>query len=412
MPLLVRCNELQAGMRLAEAFMWHRRMMLPGGKVLTREDTDILQRKYPNQFLKIGDPVLDSVAEFEDDGREREVAATATQKIAQCMADAGEKISTRAHVGSVNFTSMRSAAAAVVDYIKSNPVSAALLPQHAGGPEGYLSDHAGSVFYLSMVLGSAVRDYVVRERMRQTAASNLSSQIAMDLLPLGLGAMFIDVAMYPLAHIFDAGYELTPDDRKAIREHPNTGAELIPENMPAGVKTIVRAHHEAVDGSGYPLGTTGDHQHVFSRITRICDAYDAGTAEKVYAQAKSPARVIWEMTAGPSRTCYDPVLTKMFASLIQPFPIGAKLKLTDGREAVVVRYNRKQPFSPNVIVAFDDKGERLPREQLTGPVNLGEGNDLRIASFDGEDLSCIYETIAQTERITAEPACSFAAAYP
>ncbi len=412
MPLLVRCNELQAGMRLAEAFLWHRRMMLPGGKVLTREDVNILQRKYPNQLLKIGDPVLDSVAKFEDDGRDRDVAATVTQKIAQCMADAGERVSSRAHVGSVNFRAMRSAAAAVVDYLRNHPVSAALLPQHAGGPARYLSDHAGSVFYLAMVLGSAVRDYVVRERMRQTAASNLSSQIAMDLLPLGLGAMFIDIAMYPLSHIFVAGYELTDQDRKALREHPTAGADLIPDNMPAGVKTVVRGHHEAMDGSGYPQGTTGDRQHVFSRIVRICDAYDAGTADKVYAQAKSPARVIWEITAGPDRARYDPVLTRMFAGLIQPFPIGAKLKLADGRHAVVVRYNRKQPFRPNVIVAFDDKGRRLPSEQLEGAVNVGESNNLRIASYNGEDLSFIYETIAQEARISPDATTAFAAAYP
>jgi hypothetical protein len=97
------------------------------------------------------------------------------------------------------------------------------------------------------------------------------------------------------------------------------------------------------------------------------------------------------MCVGPYRGCYDPVLLKVFRHLIQPFPIGAKLKLTDGRTAVVVRYNRKEPFQPNAIVAFDAEGERLPADQLQPAFNIGADNAVRMASFDGEDLGYLYE---------------------
>lgn len=394
--------------------MWFSRMMLPGGKVLTREDVDLLQRKYPEVMLKVGDPVLDSVAEFEDDSKEREVAQTVTTKISKCMSEVQERFSTRTSLASINFNAMRQSVSSVLDYLKNNPVGAALLTHNATSPESYLAEHAGNVFYLSMVLGSAVRDYVVRERMRQTAAQNLSTHIAMDLLPLGLGAMFIDVGMVPLEHIFRTGYELTAEDRAAIRLHPAKGADMLPDSLPAGVKMVVRTHHEQYDGSGYPDGTTGDRQHVFTRIARICDAYDAGTAERVYKKAKSPARVIWEMLAGPHKGCYDPILAKVFASLIQPFPIGARIKLADGRHAVVVRYNRKQPFCPQVIVAFDADNVRLPNEQLEGPLPLGDGNALRMASFNGEDLSFVYaehlDAVETPARV--EDASLFEMAYP
>ncbi len=48
MPLLFNCKELQAGMKLAEAFIWRGRVMLPGGKVLTDADVDVLHRKHPD----------------------------------------------------------------------------------------------------------------------------------------------------------------------------------------------------------------------------------------------------------------------------------------------------------------------------------------------------------------------------
>jgi hypothetical protein len=236
-----------------------------------------------------------------------------------------------------------------------------------------------------------VKDYVVKERQRQTAASNLSSALAMDLTPLGLGAMLMDIGMTPLQHLFKAGYVLTDDDRKALLEHPRVGADMLPDSMPAAAKMIVRWHHENFDGSGYPDKKPGESLHVFVRIARICDAFDAATSEKFYKQAKSPVRALWEMTFGPYRKFYDPVLMKVFASIIQPFPIGAKLKLADGRTAVVVKYNRKTPFQPTVVIAFDADGNRIPADQLQPPVNVGEGNDLRLESYGAEDLRYVQE---------------------
>jgi len=391
MPLMVTVHELQPGMRLSEAFRFRGRMMLPGGKVLGPPDIDILRRKYPDQTLKVGDPVLDSLAEFEDDSRERTVAHTTTQKIISCVTEFQENLGHQSDLGHLDFRSLRKNTHAAIEYLRANPVSAALIDRNAQ-TGGYLAQHAGNVFYLSLVLGAAVRDYVIRERQRQTAATNLSFAVAMDLLPLGVGAMLLDIGMHELQYIFEPGYVLTPADREKIRQHPHAGAAMLSGDLPPGVKTIVNLHHENYDGSGYPNGIKTLECHIFTRIVRICDAFDAGTAHKAYAQAKSPARVLWEMCAGTHKHCFDPVLTKVFSSLIQPFPIGAKLQLTDGRWGVVVRYNRQQPFCPALIIAFDAQGQRLAPDKIVGPLNVGDNNALRLAAYAGENLSFIYGT--------------------
>jgi hypothetical protein len=165
---------------------------------------------------------------------------------------------------------------------------------------------------------------------------------------------------------------------------------------------VVRTHHESMDGTGYPLGMRGDSQHIFTRIVRICDAFDAATSAKFYKGAKSTARALWEMSCGPYRKCYDPVLMKVFGGIIQPFPIGAKLRLTDGRIAVVVKYNRKQPFQPTVVVAFDPDGQRYPVEKLEGPLNVGDGNALRIERYGEETLGYLYEGGESSPTVTRE----------
>lgn len=401
MPLIVPCQDLAPGMRLASAFIWKGRTMLPGGKVLTADDVEVVQRKYPQMVFKVGDPILDSLVEFEDDGRDREVAATARAKIVATVTDVHGRLASQSAHGGIDYNKARSVVADVMEFLATNPVSAALIDRNidAGSP---LAEHTGTAFYLSMVLGAAVRDYVFRERQRQTSAGRLSSDIGLNLLPLGLGAMFMDVGMQPLGHVFQDGYELTPADRKAILDHPRAGADLLPDTLPTGVKMVVRSHHENFDGTGYPNRSPGPSLHVFTRIVRIADAFAAATGSRAYRGCKSPSRTIWEMSIGPYRRCYDPVLVKVFASLIQPFPIGAKLKLADGRFGVVVRYNRKEPFKPNLVVAFDASGRRLPEadmKQLSAD-DQGPASPTRIIAYGEEDLTYIHdvpppETVAQ-----------------
>lgn len=398
MPVLVNSNELQAGMRLAEAFVHHGRTMVPGGKVLDSSLTESLQRRYPNQMFKVGDPILDSVVDFEDDSRERMAANKAATQISTAMADVHAKFQGRTSLGSVDFVGMQNVVADVMKFLGENASSAALLSRQLDSGS-YLADHAGNVFYLSMVLGGAVRDYVVKERRRQTSAGQISASQALDLLPLGLGVMLMDVGMVPLAHLYKQEAPLTEEDRQVLREHPNVGADMIPDSMPATVKMLVRTHHENFSGSGYPTGVPGEKLHVFSRIARICDGFDAATAKQVYHGAKSPTRALWEMTVGPWAKAYDPVLMKVFTTLIQPFPIGAKLEMEDGRWAVVVRYTRGSPFKPHVVVAFDDKGERIPNERLGKVEVIGSHSALRIKSYGGEDLGYLNEITTAVDRV-------------
>ena len=53
------------------------------------------------------------------------------------------------------------------------------------------------------------------------------------------------------------------------------------------LRNIVRHHHEASDGSGYPLGLTGDDIPLEARIVRVADVFDALTSERPYKAAWS-----------------------------------------------------------------------------------------------------------------------------
>jgi hypothetical protein len=390
MPLLLPTTELQPGHRLYEPIIENGRIMVPAGRRLSRDEIDSLLRRDPDRTLLIDDPALDGLAAFEDDSHERAVAATVRRKIALAMGNVQHRLVRRTGGQNIGFRALKRAVREMMSYLTDNPVSAALVDGEPDG-EHYLCDHIGSVFYLSMVLASAVRDYIAGERRKQTAARELSPRIAYGLRPLGQGVVFMDLGMFPLQALFTKEEPLTDEECQQVLEHPLVALDMLPEHTDPTTRMIVRTHHENYDGSGYPIGIGPDRLHVFTRIVRIADSYDAAISRRVYKEAKSPARALWEMSVGPYRRFYDPVLMGVFARLVQPFPVGARLRLDDGRWAVLVRYNRRNPFSPTVLIAFDAEGRRLPKEQVEGPIRLDRRPDLRLASYAGEDLSFIYE---------------------
>ncbi len=392
MPLLVPTFDLQPGMRLAEALICDGKVMLQGGRKLTRHDIGVLRRRYPGIRMRIDDPVLDSIVEFEDDSRERQVAAESQKQIADAMSDVHSRFKDRASLNNVQVGALRTTVRDAMDYLNANPVSAALVSSCMES-KTFLADHAGNVFYLSMLLSYRVLDYVVSERRRQLRARRVRPNFATDLVPLALGTMMMDIGMVPHAHLLGTDRRLTDAESEALRWHPMEGVKLLSEHTSALTRMIVRTHHENYCETGYPKNRSPEKTHVFTRIVRIADAFNAATSDRVFVHAKSPARVLWEMSRGPYRGAFDPVLMKAFCSLIQPFQIGSKLRLSDGRYAAVVRYDRKDPYDPQVIIAFDENNEVLPRDRLEGPLNLSTRPELRIASFDGEDLSFIYDEL-------------------
>ena len=84
---------------------------------------------------------------------------------------------------------------------------------------------------------------------------------------------------------------LTPDERKEIQRHP-AESERILQHIPmqegyANLLTIIRQHHERMDGSGYPDALIGDDIMTQSRLMAIVDIYDAVTQERHYKPAST-----------------------------------------------------------------------------------------------------------------------------
>ena len=81
---------------------------------------------------------------------------------------------------------------------------------------------------------------------------------------------------------------LTADEWMLMRRHPVIGAQIVApfEFFTVGA-TMIRHHHERVDGTGYPDGLAGDAIPIGARIVAVADVYDALTSDRPYRAAMS-----------------------------------------------------------------------------------------------------------------------------
>jgi HD-GYP domain-containing protein (c-di-GMP phosphodiesterase class II) len=95
--------------------------------------------------------------------------------------------------------------------------------------------------------------------------------------------------------------KLTSAELRLIRSHPEIGYRHMKKL--GGVSDIIldvcRLHHEALDGSGYPLGLKDDEISTIVRICTVCDVFDALTSVRAYKKAWSTAQALTWMYDQP-----------------------------------------------------------------------------------------------------------------
>ncbi len=386
MPILVNTEELEPGMVLASNIINKYSVLLSAGHKLTNNDIKSLVRQSSIHTAQVVDPLLDQLVEFDDNSNDLE----SSLKVRRTMATVSGKVSgivkSSTAVSSENIAGMQQTIEEMIQFMADSPVSVAFLEQ-GGDSSEYLQEHSANVFYLSMLLGNTIKNYIKRERERLSAAKSIKG--ALDLAQLASAALFHDVGLMSMEHLLKKPGPLTQEEYKLVQEHPVTGADMLPDNIGGMAKLAIRCHHENYCGTGYPSKLSGDTINVFSRIIRVADAYCAATASSVYKRAKSPIIVLHEMLNTDYSKLYDPVILDVFISIMQPLPIGAKLVLDSGRIAVVTKHSQKAPFNPQVIIVFDEYGRHLPEDKFDGPFFLNARDDVIVKSFGEDDISFI-----------------------
>jgi putative nucleotidyltransferase with HDIG domain len=118
-------------------------------------------------------------------------------------------------------------------------------------------------------------------------------------------------------HVLFAEGSLNDDQWEIVKQHPGHGASVIAQIEEfADVAAIVEAHHERIDGTGYPHGVCGDDVPWLSRMISIADTYDVMTARDSYREPVSPEAAIAELRR-VSGTQLDGELVEVFIRVLE-----------------------------------------------------------------------------------------------
>jgi diguanylate cyclase (GGDEF)-like protein/putative nucleotidyltransferase with HDIG domain len=178
----------------------------------------------------------------------------------------------------------------------------------------------------SLSITLEIRDSETSQHSRRVSALSVKLALMLGLggteaYVVGLGGLLHDLGKVGVCDdimLKEGG--LTADERLRMAQHPVTGAEII-ARVPGlqTVAAIVRAHHERLDGSGYPAGLCGEEIPLGARIVSVADAYDALTTNRAYRTGCTPIEAIRELLRGAGSQ-FDPQVVGMLVRLFSAVP--------------------------------------------------------------------------------------------
>jgi putative two-component system response regulator len=182
---------------------------------------------------------------------------------------------------------------------------------------------------VSLALTIEARDHYTRGHCQRLAAYSeaLGQRIGLaadDVLALRRGGFLHDVGKIavPDAILLKAG-RLDSAEYETIKEHTIVGDRLCGQlRALRKVRSIVRHHHERLDGSGYPDGLTGSTVPLLAQIMGIVDVFDAVTTDRPYQRARPAAEACTALTVEAARGWRDPILVREFVDLVNRGQFG------------------------------------------------------------------------------------------
>lgn len=188
---------------------------------------------------------------------------------------------------------------------------------------------------------------------------------AKTLQDLMLSALLHDVGKIQFSQdiINKNNKDLTPTEVKLLRNHTIAGYQMLKRSayrLPFSILAGVLQHHEWEDGTGYPLQLASSKIHLFAQVIRAADMYADMTSAAGQENRMTPFLAVETMVRQAFERL-DPKVSSVFLTNIREQFIGNIVRLSDGREAVVVYLSKR--ISERPVVHTRD-GEFIDLEQV------------------------------------------------
>jgi HD-GYP domain-containing protein (c-di-GMP phosphodiesterase class II) len=234
--------------------------------------------------------------------------------------------------------------------------------------DDYTYTHSVNVAVLSLCLGNRIG--LSRNSLEQ----------------LGICALFHDLGKVEIPYeVLSKPGDLTPGEREKMQRHPLASVrQILRLNASHDLKSKIMLapfeHHIKYDLTGYPITHFKQRISLLGRILHIIDVYDAITSPRPYRPTSlSPDKALSVMFEG-SGVDFDPVLLKVFATMLGTYPIGSLLELDTGEMGIVADYPLDSGGAkPRIILLRKERDGTLGKGEMVDLADKDEtsGNYLR-----------------------------------
>lgn len=179
----------------------------------------------------------------------------------------------------------------------------------------------GVLTTVSKLAASRQSDY----ETHATAVAELSTAVGAELgvkadqlVSLEFAALLHDVGtLFVPAELLAPSRALTDDEKATVQLHPAKGAEIARDaSFGEDVQNAILAHHERLDGTGYPRGLEGLEIPTSARIIAACDAFDSMTHGKPASECMLPGEALAELRRSAG-SAHDPRVVKVLSKAVR-----------------------------------------------------------------------------------------------
>lgn len=149
-----------------------------------------------------------------------------------------------------------------------------------------------------------------------------------------MGSLIHDIGkIYIPSEILTKPTKLGDLELMMMKSHPTVGYEILKKvDFIPTIVDIVYQHHERIDGSGYPLGISGDKIFLESRIVAVADTVEAMASDRPYRPALGTAIALDE-------------IKKMRGSALDTGVVDTCLKLFEEQDFNFTQDEEKSPVN-------------------------------------------------------------------
>jgi putative nucleotidyltransferase with HDIG domain len=172
-----------------------------------------------------------------------------------------------------------------------------------------------------------------------------------DMLDLGVGAVLHDIGKLDLPdRVRHPEEHFSSAEQRFYEQHVTLGVACARKmGLSAGALAVIAEHHEAADGTGFPLRLNSDRMTAAARIVSLVNRYDNLCNPNVAAKALTPHEAL-SLLFAQGKSKFDTAILGAFIRMMGVYPAGSTVQLTDNRFAMVVGVNSSRPLKPRVLV--------------------------------------------------------------